>query len=164
MMGGMMSKLMGGGGMPGCPVAWGMGGMPGGGCRICPKWTRRNWNAMAKQMGMGGMPKLPGGGIAREEEMTMTSRSRNCNNFRKSIDNLDDALIRILAERFRITKAVGVLKATTIFLRPIRPGEDNRSSGFAPWRLKPISIPILPKSFFNFIIDEVIRHHEQARS
>ena len=32
--------------------------------------------------------------------------------FRKSIDNLDDALIRILAERFRITKAVGILKAT----------------------------------------------------
>ena len=32
--------------------------------------------------------------------------------YRKSIDNIDAALIHMLAERFRCTKAVGVLKAT----------------------------------------------------
>ncbi|MEO0910161.1 MAG: chorismate mutase, partial [Pseudomonadota bacterium] len=34
---------------------------------------------------------------------------------RGSIDNLDAALIHIMAERFRVTKAVGALKATNDF-------------------------------------------------
>lgn len=57
--GGMMNKLMGGGGMPG-----GMGGgMPGmGGMPDLSKMDPKELEAMAKQMGAGGgMPKLPGG-------------------------------------------------------------------------------------------------------
>jgi len=83
--------------------------------------------------------------------------------FRKSIDNLDDALIRILAERFRITKAVGVLKANNDF----PPGDPAREKQQAE-RLRELAVdadldPDFAETLLRFIIDEVIRHHEQAR-
>lgn len=84
--------------------------------------------------------------------------------FRKSIDNLDDALIRILAERFRITKAVGVLKANND-LPPADPARESQQVE----RLRALAVnaeldPDFAEKLLNFIIREVIRHHEQARS
>ena len=51
--------------------------------------------------------------------------------FRKSIDNIDAALIHMLAERFRITQAVGEYKAK-VTLPPADP---------ASYPKRPISIP-----------------------
>ena len=84
--------------------------------------------------------------------------------FRKSIDNLDDALIRIVAERFRITKAVGVLKANND-LPPADPARESQQVE----RLRALAVdaeldPDFAEKLLNFIIREVIRHHEQARS
>ena len=84
--------------------------------------------------------------------------------YRKSIDNLDDALIRIVAERFRITKAVGVLKANND-LPPADPARESQQVE----RLRALEIdadldPDFAEKLLNFIIKEVIRHHEQARS
>ena len=84
--------------------------------------------------------------------------------FRKSIDNLDDALIRIVAERFRITKAVGVLKASND-LPPADPDREKQQVE----RLRALAAdasldPDFAEKLLNFIIREVIRHHEQARS
>ena len=45
--------------------------------------------------------------------------------YRKSIDNIDAALVYMLAERFRITKAVGEHKAKTA-LPPADPGREQR--------------------------------------
>ena len=83
--------------------------------------------------------------------------------YRKSIDNLDDALIRILAERFRITKAVGVLKASND-LPPADPAREKQQVE----RLRALAVdadldPDFAEKLLNFIIKEVIRHHEQAR-
>ena len=56
-------------------------------------------------------------GLARRSEGLMTHfirsrrRARQLADYRASIDNIDAALIHMLAERFRCTKAVGVLKA-----------------------------------------------------
>ncbi|MFH1794342.1 MAG: chorismate mutase, partial [Pseudomonadota bacterium] len=45
--------------------------------------------------------------------MNDTDRAREIlASYRASIDNIDAALIHMLAERFRCTQAVGVLKAT----------------------------------------------------
>ncbi len=84
--------------------------------------------------------------------------------YRKSIDNLDDALIRIVAERFRITKAVGVLKANND-LPPADPARESQQVE----RLRALALdadldPDFAEKLLNFIIKEVIRHHEQARS
>ncbi len=83
--------------------------------------------------------------------------------FRKSIDNIDAALIHMLAERFRITQAVGEYKAK-VTLPPADPDREKRQVE----RLRKLSEdadldPEFSEKFLRFIIDEVIRHHEKAR-
>ena len=82
--------------------------------------------------------------------------------FRSSIDNIDAALIHILAERFRITKAVGAYKAEKS-LPASDPGREERQIA----RLRHLASeanldPEFSEKFLRFIIQEVIRHHEQA--
>ncbi|MEQ1494742.1 MAG: chorismate mutase [Novosphingobium sp.] len=82
--------------------------------------------------------------------------------FRASIDNIDAALIHILAERFRITKAVGAFKAANA-LPASDPGREERQIE----RLRRLAVdaqldPEFSEKFLRFIIEEVIRHHEQA--
>ncbi|MDE2436781.1 MAG: chorismate mutase [Sphingomonadales bacterium] len=82
--------------------------------------------------------------------------------FRASIDNIDAALIHILAERFRITKAVGAYKAE-MRLPASDPGREDRQIA----RLRKLAEdaqldPEFSEKFLRFIIQEVIRHHEQA--
>ncbi|GMN02784.1 hypothetical protein MTsPCn3_15150 [Erythrobacter sp. MTPC3] len=83
--------------------------------------------------------------------------------YRKSIDNIDAAIIHMLAERFRITQAVGRYKAK-VTLPPADPSREARQIE----RLRKLSEeadldPEFSEKFLRFIIDEVIRHHEQAR-
>ncbi len=84
--------------------------------------------------------------------------------YRKSIDNIDAALIHILAERFRITQAVGEHKAGA----NLPPADPNREKTQVE-RLRKLALeadldPEFSEKFLRFIIDEVIRHHEQKRS
>ena len=83
--------------------------------------------------------------------------------FRRSIDNIDAALIHMLAERFRITQAVGEYKATAN-LPPADPGREERQIA----RLRSLAEdadldPEFSEKFIRFVIDEVIRHHQLAR-
>jgi len=83
--------------------------------------------------------------------------------FRSSIDNIDAALIHMLAERFRITKAVGAYKAEH-GLPPSDPGREEQQIA----RLRKLAEdaqldPDFGEKFLRFIIQEVIRHHEQAK-
>jgi chorismate mutase len=82
--------------------------------------------------------------------------------YRASIDNIDAALIHMLAERFRITKAVGAYKAAHA-LPPSDPEREERQIA----RLRNLATeaqldPDFGEKFLRFIIQEVIRHHEQA--
>ncbi len=84
--------------------------------------------------------------------------------YRKSIDNIDAALVHILAERFRITQAVGEYKARSA-LPPADPGRESDQIA----RLRRLAEeseldPEFSEKFLRFIIDEVIRHHERAAS
>ncbi|GAA1352372.1 chorismate mutase [Falsarthrobacter nasiphocae] len=79
---------------------------------------------------------------------------------RSSIDNIDAALIHLLAERFKATQRVGVLKATHS-LPPADPGREAAQIS----RLRALARdaqldPVFAEKFLAFIIDEVIRHHE----
>ena len=81
---------------------------------------------------------------------------------RKSIDNIDAALIHMLAERFRITQAVGEYKAKAT-LPPADPSREQAQIA----RLRNLAEeseldPEFSEKFLRFIIDEVIRHHERA--
>jgi chorismate mutase len=82
--------------------------------------------------------------------------------FRKSIDNIDAALIHILAERFRITQAVGEHKARTAL-----PASDPEREARQIERLRALAVeaeldPEFSEKFIRFVIDEVIRHHQRA--
>jgi len=79
--------------------------------------------------------------------------------YRRSIDNIDAALVFLLAERFKVTQKVGAYKAET-GLPPADPGREEQQIT----RLRGLASdaeldPEFSEKFLRFIIDEVIRHH-----
>ena len=79
---------------------------------------------------------------------------------RDSIDNIDAALIHLLAERFKCTQAVGEYKAT----HNLPPADPSREAAQIA-RLRELATdakldPDFAEKFLNFIVKEVIRHHE----
>ena len=82
---------------------------------------------------------------------------------RDSIDRLDAILVFTLAERFKRTQAVGRLKADHA-LPPSDPAREARQIE----RLQRLAVeadldPEFARKFLNFIISEVIRHHETVQ-
>lgn len=57
------------------------------------------------------------------------SVSAELNRLRESIDNIDAAVVHMLAERFKCTQQVGHLKAAHQLPRPTRPARAGRSNG-----------------------------------
>ncbi len=91
------------------------------------------------------------GDVAALEELTR---------LRESIDNLDAALVHVLAERFRCTQAVGLLKAEHN-MPPADPAREAQQIE----RLRRLAHearldPEFAEKFLTFIIAEVLRHHE----
>ncbi|RCS24021.1 chorismate mutase [Phyllobacterium salinisoli] len=81
---------------------------------------------------------------------------------RASIDNIDAALIHMLAERFRCTQAVGVLKAE-YGLAPADPAREKQQVERLRRLAQEASLdPDFAEKFLNFIVKEVIRHHENT--
>lgn len=83
--------------------------------------------------------------------------------YRESIDNIDAALVFLLAERFKVTQAVGRYKAAA----GLPPADPSREAAQIE-RLKTLARsakldPEFTEKFLRFIIDEVIRHHERLR-
>ncbi|ARQ71318.1 chorismate mutase [Streptomyces marincola] len=79
---------------------------------------------------------------------------------RDSIDNIDAAIVHILAERFKATQRVGRLKA-----RHSLPAADPAREARQITRLRELAEnakldPAFAEKLLNFIIAEVIRHHE----
>ena len=82
---------------------------------------------------------------------------------RASIDNIDAALIHLLAERFKNTQRVGRLKAA----HNLPPADPVREESQIT-RLRQLAAdadldPEFAEKFLAFIIGEVIRHHEAIR-
>ena len=84
----------------------------------------------------------------------------NLRDLRDSIDNIDAAIVHMLAERFRCTRAVGKLKAEH---RP--PSRDLGRAAEQISRLRHLAAvskldPDFAEKFLAFVSGEVIRHHE----
>ena len=79
---------------------------------------------------------------------------------RHSIDNMDAALVHLLAERFTITKHVGELKAA----HGLPPADPDREAQQIA-RLRSLAVeaqldPEFAEKFLTFVVAEVVRHHE----
>lgn len=81
--------------------------------------------------------------------------------YRKSIDNIDAALVYLLAERFKITQKVGLYKATHS-LPPADPEREAEQIARLRALAQQASLePEFAEKFLNFIVQEVIRNHEK---
>jgi chorismate mutase len=99
-------------------------------------------------------PRVDAQGDARHDALAQLEALRG------SIDNIDAALIHMLAERFRCTKLVGELKA-----RNAMPAADPQREARQVARLRELARdarldPDFAEKFLAFVIREVIRHHE----
>ena len=82
---------------------------------------------------------------------------------RSSIDNLDAIIIHTLAELFKATQEVGKLKA----VHNMPPADKDREARQID-RLRQLAQesgldPAFAEKLLNFIVAEVIRHHEHIR-
>lgn len=80
---------------------------------------------------------------------------------RQSIDNIDAALIHLLAERFKFTQQVGHLKAVHGL-----PASDPDRERVQIARLRALAEashldPEFAEKWFTFVVAEVIHHHER---
>lgn len=84
--------------------------------------------------------------------------------YRRSIDNLDAALIALLAERFKITKKVGLYKAQHNL-----PEQDIQREHAQLAKIEELSQqaglrPEVACSVLRMIIDHVIEEHKEIRT
>ncbi|ACQ80840.1 chorismate mutase [Beutenbergia cavernae DSM 12333] len=79
---------------------------------------------------------------------------------RSSIDNIDAALVHLLAERFKCTQQVGHLKAD-LGLPPSDPSREATQIAHLRALAEESGLdPVFAEKFLSFIVAEVIRHHE----
>lgn len=81
--------------------------------------------------------------------------------YRSSIDNIDAALVHLLAERFKITKSVGRYKKQAN-LAPADAGREEIQIA----RLRALAEesgldPAFTEKFLRFVVAEVIHHHQR---
>jgi chorismate mutase len=96
--------------------------------------------------------------------MEPTDIPTQLSSFRQTIDNIDAALIHMLAERFRCTDQVGVLKAEHHL-----PAVDKDREQQQYDRLKHLATdagldPLFVEKLMQFVISEVVQRHRQIAS
>lgn len=101
--------------------------------------------------------ELTGGPLDDDERELLDELS----SIRQSIDNIDAALVHLLAERFKFTQQVGRLKAAGGL-----PASDPDRERVQIARLRNLAEeshldPAFAEKFLNFIVAEVIHHHEK---
>ncbi len=96
--------------------------------------------------------------------MSDTDSAAELTSLRQSIDNIDAALVHLLAERFKFTQQVGKLKASTGM-----PASDPERERVQIARLRGLAEeshldPAFAEKFLGFIVAEVIHHHQSIAS
>ena len=102
---------------------------------------------------------MAGRGATRLSAMTDTVTAE-LRRLRDSIDNMDAALIHLLAERFKVTQQVGLLKAEH-GLPPADPAREAQQIARLRGLAEEAKLdPEFAEKFLTFVVAEVVRHHE----
>lgn len=78
---------------------------------------------------------------------------------RSSIDEVDAALVRLLAERFRITHEIGVYKADNEMPPVDLVRQHQQVDGLRQLAMSEGLDPDFCERFLQFVMDEVVRNH-----
>ncbi|HUF83353.1 MAG TPA: chorismate mutase [Acidimicrobiia bacterium] len=81
--------------------------------------------------------------------------------YRASIDNIDAALIHLLAERFKVTQEVGQYKAAAGLPAADPDREEQQVARLRILAEQSGLDPVFSEKFLRFIVAEVIHHHER---
>lgn len=81
--------------------------------------------------------------------------------YRSSIDNIDAALIHLLAERFKVTQQVGQYKAAAGLPAADPDREEQQVARLRDLAEQSGLDPVFSEKFLRFIVAEVIHHHER---
>jgi chorismate mutase len=95
-------------------------------------------------------------------DATTDAATAELHRLRASIDNIDAALIFMLAERFRSTKQVGVLKAEHGMPASDPSREEQQIARLRRLAEEADLDPEFAQKWFTFVVAEVIRHHTAA--
>lgn len=79
---------------------------------------------------------------------------------RGSIDNLDAAIINLLAERFKITQRVGVLKSEHGLAAADPEREEQQIARLRRLAEEANLDPEFAQKWLTFVVAEVVRHHQ----
>ncbi len=101
------------------------------------------------------------GSVAGRRPFLFPMSDEQLDRYRASIDNIDAALVHLLAERFKITQAVGEYKAQVGL-----PPADLEREAEQIARLRALAVesgldPAFTEKFLRFIVAEVIHHHQR---
>lgn len=107
------------------------------------------------------MPTSSRAALCQSGDVTDTDVPAELAGLRSTIDNIDAAVVHLLAERFKCTQQVGALKA-----RGGMPPADKAREERQITRLRSLATdagldPVFAEKFLNFVIAEVIHHHER---
>ncbi len=83
---------------------------------------------------------------------------------RKSIDNIDRAILAMFAERFKLTARVGEMKADA-GVDAVDPQREQLQFARIEEEAKELGLdPEFAKTLLRFVIDEVVQNHERLRA
>lgn len=110
-------------------------------------------------MSMSEEPKLREGVYAHAPQEVLDELARR----RASIDNIDNALLHMLAERFKQTGAVGKMKAEHNLMVSDRAREDAQALRLRAMAAQAGLDPDFAERFIRFLIEEVLKNHQALR-
>lgn len=87
--------------------------------------------------------------------------SSTIENWRKSIDSIDAAIVDLLAKRFKVTQEVGVYKKNNNLPPQDISRETELFSRIESYAKKNGLNPEFTKKIFRLIVDEVIENHKK---
>ena len=89
--------------------------------------------------------------------------SKNLDDLRKTIDRIDDQMMLLLSERFKVTQLIGNIKATAGMVSTATEREAEQFQRLEALAIQNAVPKTLIKKIFRLIMDEVVANHNRIK-